>query len=106
MLKQDNRKTRIVLEPATWQRYAGSVQQRQQHVEKAMLGHTHHPLPPVKTPTTAADWLVAQGAQLRTDADLLQQNDRTASNDVEGPVNGPSEARGRGRRGGSFAPVF
>jgi hypothetical protein len=37
-----------VLAPATWQRYAGTVQQRQQHVDKAVLGYTHHPLPPVQ----------------------------------------------------------
>jgi hypothetical protein len=38
---------RSVLEPATWLRYTGTVQQRQRNVDNAVLGHTHHPLPPV-----------------------------------------------------------
>jgi len=38
---------RSVLDPATWRRYAGLVQQRQQNVDKAVLGHTRHPLPTV-----------------------------------------------------------
>jgi hypothetical protein len=38
---------RSVLEPAAWLRYTGTVQQRQQHVDKAVLGHIHHPLPSV-----------------------------------------------------------
>jgi len=36
---------RSVLEPATWLRYTGTVQQR--NVDKAVLGHAHHSLPPV-----------------------------------------------------------
>lgn len=38
---------RSVLEPATWLRYTSTVQQRQRNVDNAVLGHTHHPLPPV-----------------------------------------------------------
>ncbi len=36
-----------VLEPAHWLRYTGTVQQRQRKVDNAVLGHAHHPLPPV-----------------------------------------------------------
>ena len=38
---------RSVMEPAAWQRYAGIVQQRQEKVDNAVLGHAQHPLPPV-----------------------------------------------------------
>jgi hypothetical protein len=38
---------RSVLSPATWQRYAGVVQQRQQNVDNAVLGHVSHQVPPV-----------------------------------------------------------
>ena len=38
---------RSVLKPATWQRYAGTVQQRQQKVDNAVLGHVSHQVPPV-----------------------------------------------------------
>jgi hypothetical protein len=38
---------RSVLEPTSWQRYAAMVQQRQQSVENAVLGHIHHQVPSV-----------------------------------------------------------
>ena len=38
---------RSVLEPATWHRYAITVQERQHSVDNAVLGHAQHKLPPV-----------------------------------------------------------
>jgi hypothetical protein len=41
---------RSVLEPATWQRYAVTVQQRQHNVDNAVLGHIQHQVLPVPVP--------------------------------------------------------
>jgi hypothetical protein len=41
---------RSVLDPATWHRYALTVQQRQHNVDNAVLGHIKHQVPPVPVP--------------------------------------------------------